>query len=145
MMKIMPGTLCLFALALFVLIQMPALAEEEDRIIAKPVPLPERMPEPQDTIEIADFYTEELPDSADETVFSLSALVLEGVTSYQDGELSVVYADMLGQTITLATLYDIADDLTEKYRNDGYDLARVVVPPQIIEKGIARLYVAEGL
>lgn len=63
---------------------------------------------------------------------------------YQDGELAAVYADRLGQTMTLADLYGIAAELTRFYRQDGYVLTQVVVPPQTIENGIARLRVVEG-
>lgn len=105
---------------------------------------PDVMPEPQARVEVKKLHTQTVPEGADKIVFTLSALVVEGVNAYKNGELASVYADKLGQTMTLADLYDIAADLTHKYREDGYVLTQVVVPPQTIEKGIARLLVVEG-
>lgn len=69
---------------------------------------------------------------------------IEGATVYSERQLRAVYADKLGATITLADLYTIAADLTRKYRNDGYILTQVIVPPQTIDGGLATLRVVEG-
>lgn len=105
---------------------------------------PEMMAAPQAKIEIGKLYTQSMPEGADKIVFTISALVVEGVNVYQNGELAGVYADRLGQTMTLADLYGIAAELTRFYRQDGYVLTQVVVPPQTIENGVARLQVVEG-
>ncbi len=84
------------------------------------------------------------PAGADKIRFTLDNLQLEGVTAYSEAELRSVYGAMIGQNISLADLYEIAARLTTKYRNDGYILTQIVVPPQTIEKGTARLQVVEG-
>lgn len=66
------------------------------------------------------------------------------MTVYKEGVLRKLYADRIGQTISLADLYGIAADMTRKYRNDGYILTQVVVPPQTIEGGTAHLNIIEG-
>lgn len=84
------------------------------------------------------------PPGAEKIRFTLDNLELEGVTAYNEAELREVYGASLGQNISLADLYEIAARLTTKYRNDGYILTQIVVPPQTIEKGTARLQVVEG-
>lgn len=60
------------------------------------------------------------------------------------GELESLYADKIGKTISLADVYGIAADMTRQYRNDGFILTQVVVPPQTIEGGTVKLQVVEG-
>lgn len=95
-------------------------------------------------IEIDELKLDGAPDNATKINLSLKTLTLEGVSVYSDTQLRPVYEDKLGQTISLADVYRIAADLTRKYRNDGYILTRVVVPPQTIESGAVRLQVVEG-
>ncbi len=84
------------------------------------------------------------PAGAENIRFALSGIKVEGVTVYTEEELQAVYADRLGQTISLAELYGIANSLTTKYRNEGYILTQVVVPPQTIDAGVPKLKVVEG-
>ncbi len=95
-------------------------------------------------IQVKDMTTGRAPAGAESVRFTLNDLKLEGVTAYNDAELKTVYGGVLGQTISLADLYKIAADLTAKYRNDGYILTQIIVPPQTIESGTARLQVIEG-
>lgn len=95
-------------------------------------------------VEVREIQIQQAPEGAEDIVFDLSSIQLEGVTVYQERELVKVYQDRLGSTITLADLYVIAAELTRKYRNDGYILTQVIVPPQTIEGGIARLQIVEG-
>lgn len=105
---------------------------------------PRVMPRSVPRIEVREVEVEGAPDGADKVSFTLGSLALDGVTVYDADELSPVYAASMGQTITLADLYAIAADITRKYRNDGYILTQVIVPPQTIESGTARLQVVEG-
>jgi hemolysin activation/secretion protein len=66
------------------------------------------------------------------------------VTVYPAAEIRSVYADLLGTEITLARVYELAAALTRRYRNDGYVLSQVVVPPQAIRAGSVRLQAIEG-
>jgi hemolysin activation/secretion protein len=89
--------------------------------------------------------TPKAPKGAEKIKFVLASLTIEGVTAYQETELTSLYQDMMGKTITLADIYDLAGRLTIKYRNDGYILAQVVVPPQTVKGGHIRLRVVEGV
>lgn len=105
---------------------------------------PDILRQPQPKIEVKELKVQSAPDGSDNVTFVLQELQLEGVSAYTENDVRPVYEGKLGQTITLTDLYAIAADLTRKYRADGYILTQVVVPPQTIEDGIARLMVVEG-
>ena len=84
------------------------------------------------------------PDEAGELSLVLRRVVIEGSTVYADQELERLYEDRLGQEITLAEVFRIADEITAKYRNDGYILSRAILPPQTIAEGEVRIRIVEG-
>lgn len=84
------------------------------------------------------------PAGAENVKFTLNGITFEGVSVYSDSELKSVFGGDIGKTISLADLYTIANKLTLKYRNEGYILTQVVVPPQEISGGTPRLRVVEG-
>ncbi len=84
------------------------------------------------------------PAGADKVNFTLKGLSVEGAATYKESEIRALYADKIGKEVTLAEVFGIANDITMKYRNDGYILTQVVVPPQTIEGGTVRLQVVEG-
>lgn len=102
------------------------------------------MPQGVPNVEVRQAPLLQAPAGAENMTFRLDRLTVSGVTVYSDAQLQAIYADKLGTTITLADLYMIASDLTRKYRNDGYILSQVVVPPQEIDGGSAQLRVVEG-
>lgn len=84
------------------------------------------------------------PKGAEKVKLVLKSVKIEGQTVYDDTQLAALYHDMLGKTVTLADVFGIADRMTAKYRNDGYILTQVVVPPQTIEGGHVKFRVVEG-
>lgn len=104
----------------------------------------DKMPKTIPQIEVREIKLEGAPAGAEKVTFTLDSLSLEGVTAYRQEDLAALYANRMSQTISLADLYTIAADLTRKYRNDGYILTQVIVPPQTIDKGHASLKVVEG-
>ena len=95
-------------------------------------------------INVPEVRVEGAPQGADSMRFVLKDLTVEGVTAYNQAELEQIYAGDIGQTITLTRLYEIAGQITRKYRNDGYIITQTVVPTQTIDGGHARLLVVEG-
>jgi len=85
-----------------------------------------------------------LPASADAVSFKLDRVELEGLTLTPSAGFREMLKVEPGRESTLAGLYALADKLTARLRSDGYLLARVIVPPQSIENGVARLRVIEG-
>ena len=84
------------------------------------------------------------PPGAEKVHFVLHDVRLSGVTVYDRTDLVPYYSQLIGKKISLADIYHVAANLTRKYRNDGYVLTQVVVPPQTIEGGHVTLRVVEG-
>lgn len=86
----------------------------------------------------------EAPPGTEGFTLLLREIRIEGQTVYDPAELAAVYKDLIGKTVTLAEVFGIASRLTARYRNDGYILTQVIIPPQTIENGIVTLRVVEG-
>jgi len=89
--------------------------------------------------------TLQAPSGASKVKFKLVSVEITGMTAYKDSDIKSLYKGMIGETISLADVYDLANRITAKYRNDGYILTQVVVPPQTIEGGHIRFRVVEGV
>lgn len=85
------------------------------------------------------------PANAAEISFALTAVTLAGGTIYPEGRLAAIYADRIGETITLLDLFSIAAELQAVYRGDGYLFTRVLVPAQEILGGAVRLELVEAV
>lgn len=84
------------------------------------------------------------PDNAASIRFILRDLAVEGSSIYGNARLRPLYERFLGQEITLATVFAIANEITRMYAEDGYALSIGFVPAQEIEDGTVRIAVAEG-
>ncbi len=84
------------------------------------------------------------PAGAEKTKLKLTTVKVTNMTVYTDADISSLYKDKIDKTISLADVYKLAGKLTAKYRNDGYVLTQVIVPPQTIESGHIKLRVVEG-
>ncbi|GJL85744.1 MAG: hypothetical protein DHS20C02_15190 [Micavibrio sp.] len=143
--------LALTATAAFFTFGSPAQAQVENATgIADPGRIGNTLQEREVTpdvsprIEVKDQIVQKAPPGAENINLTLKNIQLEGVTAYSSNQLAPAYQDQLGQTVSLADVYAIAAALTNKYRNDGYILTQVIVPPQTIEGGSVRLQVVEG-
>ena len=76
--------------------------------------------------------------------FHINSFTIEGNSVIPTDELQAQIAAYVGQTLTLAQLYDVADVLTRYYRAKGYGLAYVAPPAQKLSGGTVRLQVVEG-
>ena len=95
-------------------------------------------------VEVRDVLLQDVPPNADEITLTLNQIQFEGIGVYSEDQISDVYAHKLGTNVTLAEIYGIASQLTNKYRNDGYILTQVIVPPQTIDGGRVTLRAVEG-
>lgn len=84
------------------------------------------------------------PAEAAGVSFTLESLTIEGATVYGSGDFTQFYAGAIGRTVSLADVYAIANAITAKYRNDGYILARAIVPAQRIKGGRVTIRMVEG-
>ena len=95
-------------------------------------------------IEVKDLVLQDMPANAEKIRFNLSQIQFEGVGAYKEADIRHLYADKLGASVTLADIYALATAMTNKYRNDGYILTQVIVPPQTIDGGVVTLRAVEG-
>ena len=110
-----------------------------DRIIEESL-----IPQGGPNIRIKKLSLQKAPAGADKIMFNFAGLQMSGVGVYNEDDLSGIYQNQIGNEISLADLYAIANQITSKYRRDGYVLTQVIVPPQTIDNGIAQLQVVEG-
>lgn len=69
---------------------------------------------------------------------------LVGGSIYPEQELEVYYRELINTTITLDRVYEIAKQIQDRYRSDGYLLTRVVIPKQTVTDNIFELRIVEG-
>src|SRR5690606_11377526 len=76
--------------------------------------------------------------------FAVHAFRFVGNTAFTDQRLKRVVERYRDMELNLYQLNAAADAITEFYRDQGYNLARAVVPPQKVEDGVVTLAVVEG-
>ncbi len=73
----------------------------------------------------------------------VSGFEVHGATRFSEAEIAAVLKDYVGRTLSTADIHAAANRLMLHYRNAGYLLAKVFVPPQVFGE-IVRLDVEEG-
>jgi len=86
------------------------------------------------------------PAEAAAITLKLDGVRISGSTVYPAQTFSEFYADLVGKTVTLVQVFDIAAKITAKYGQDGYILSRAIVPPQALDpKGATiQIQIIEG-
>lgn len=69
---------------------------------------------------------------------------LSGNDFIPDDELQAILKAWRGKELTLLEIYDAADAITRRYREQGYALASATVPAQKVADGVVRIEVVEG-
>ncbi len=87
---------------------------------------------------------QEPPAGAEAETFVLSAVILEGNTTFSEAELASVWRSDLGSEIPVSKIWVYRAQITALYRDAGYILSQAVVPRQSIEGGRVRLEIIEG-
>jgi hemolysin activation/secretion protein len=85
-----------------------------------------------------------LGPAAEKIKFKLNKIILQDNHVYSTAELSKLYQDKIGKTITVSELQNIVQDITNYYRNNGYILSRAVLPPQHVADGLVYIKIIEG-
>lgn len=101
---------------------------------AAPLRLPELKGAPDGT----------LPEDVRTLRVTLRSIRIVGATAYTPEQLREQTDAYLGREISGADIYGLAQALTARYRNDGYFLSLVIVPPQLLADGTLTLRVIEG-
>lgn len=84
------------------------------------------------------------PERADAITLTLNAVRLEGAAALAEADLADLWEDRLGQTVSVATLFEIVNAITHRYSDAGYALSIAVLPEQQIEDGVVTILVFEG-
>lgn len=101
-------------------------------------------PKSQPKMQIVDDYQ---PTVQDQTItFTLGSLHLENSTVFSEQELLAPYTGLYGKQVSFAAVYNIAKEMTARYRDNGYVLSQVVLPAQELDplQAHIRLYAIEG-
>ncbi len=84
------------------------------------------------------------PVTAPGPTFLLKSITLKGNDTIASDALLAPVQDKLGKQTSLAGLEEIAARITRVYRDHGYLLAQVVIPPQDVTSGNVEMSVLEG-
>ncbi|MDW3716588.1 ShlB/FhaC/HecB family hemolysin secretion/activation protein [Pseudomonas sp. 2023EL-01195] len=84
------------------------------------------------------------PELKTDAAFAVSRVVLDGVTSYPLGTFRSLLVGLEGRRVTLAEVNGVAGQITQRYRQAGFLLARTLVPAQRLEGGELHIKVIEG-
>jgi hemolysin activation/secretion protein len=129
------------------LIAFPAAAQAASPVGAGDIlqqmePLTPLAPSPGDTgLTIEPRDGAQLPSSAP---FLVKTLKITGNTLFTTPTLHALVADAEGKSLTLTQLGELAARITTHYQNNGYPLARAIVPAQTIAAGIVRIEIIEA-
>jgi hemolysin activation/secretion protein len=69
---------------------------------------------------------------------------LDGNTIFLDQDLGKYFTPLLGKEVSLASLYEIAEKITNHYRKEGYVLAAAFIPEQELRNGLIKIKIVEG-
>lgn len=128
----------------FAVAQVPTLPSSADtppmqRAPAEPSPSLEIPAAPRDHLSLP-----MAPSNAASITFVLRGIKIDGTSAATAGSLIAPYTNEIGQQITLATVYAMAEEMTQRFRKAGNFLSAVTVPQQRIEDGHVTLHLYEG-
>lgn len=103
--------------------------------------VPQQPRRPERGADLPDLPTE---SGDDDVEFTLAAVSLLGVETFSAEDLAPTYEELLARVVTTADAAEIANRITQLYRDAGYVLSRAFVPPQTIDTGVLTVQVAEG-
>jgi hemolysin activation/secretion protein len=85
-----------------------------------------------------------IPRAVDEVHFKLNDIRITGAVSLSADRFRPLYANLIGKTITLSDILDVADAIEKEYRAAGFVLVRAYVPPQHVKDGVFTIRISEG-
>lgn len=85
-----------------------------------------------------------IPAAAQKITFTLNGVTLTGNHFYSRDQLKFTWEKDLHKSITITRLFEIVQEITNYYRNNGYILSRAILPPQHVQGGQVKIQVIEG-
>lgn len=87
----------------------------------------------------------EIPEETKNIKFVLNGIIIEGSTVFEKEELKKLYEKKLAKKISLYEVWQIAQDISNYYAQEGYFLSIAIIPPQeISSRGIVKIKIIEG-
>jgi hemolysin activation/secretion protein len=80
----------------------------------------------------------------DEIQFVLRDIRIVGAVTLSPERFRPLFQEMIGQSVTLSAVFDVAEQIEEEYRRAGYILVRAFIPPQRVGDGVFTINVVEG-
>ncbi len=108
----------------------------------RPAPQPPSQPPFEFTIESPG--RSEVPRAVEELRFQLNGIHIDGAKSIPADVLQPLYASLIGKEVSVTNILDIADAISDAYRQRGYVISHAFVPPQRVRDGIFTIDVVEG-
>ncbi len=84
------------------------------------------------------------PEGADELLFTLNSVTIEGMSVFEKTRFEALYQDKIGTEVSAALLWDLAGSISKTYKDEGYFLSRAYVPAQKADAGRIHIKVIEG-
>jgi hemolysin activation/secretion protein len=110
-----------------------------ERVEPRPAP-----PRPVQLPELREGAPEAVPDAVRAARIKLKEVRIVGASALSVEDLQAQADRYLRREITGSEIFELARLLTTAYRNAGYILSQVIVPPQSLTEGILTLRVIEG-
>ena len=107
-------------------------------------PAPEIPTQPDFDFRIEGGRRSSVSRAVDQLHFTLRDIHIVGAKALPAESFRELYAKLIGKEITLADILDVADEIEQSYRNEGYLLVRAYVPPQRVRDGVFTINVVEG-
>ncbi len=85
-----------------------------------------------------------VPKAIEEIQFDVKGVEFEGMSLYARDDILPLFADIVGKKTSLDPIRKAVEALENRYRDQGYFLTRVFIPPQQVRDGIFRIRVIEG-
>lgn len=83
-------------------------------------------------------------NAAPEQPFTLGGVIVAGAGAFEPQEFLPLYRHLLGRQVTRETLQQVADAITQQYRDAGYILSQAFLPAEPANFGIVQVQVVEG-
>jgi hemolysin activation/secretion protein len=105
---------------------------------------PPRTPGVDTQITVPQIPTAVPPEQARQIRFMLRGVTVNGSSVYSAQQLAPLYQSLVGREVSLLEVYGIANQITARYRNDGFVLSQAIVPQQQIRDGVVQILIVEG-
>lgn len=112
-------------------VQMPGSLELSPTRVTPPVAEPQVPVQPR-------------PMAPSSARFKVTKVLLDGANHYPQGTFAALLKRLEGREVNLNDVNAVADEITRRYREDGFLLVRTFVPAQKLNNGQLHLQVVEG-